>query len=226
MNVSTQSNSPADPHAGQPVLTRGVPLAQAKAVVILSHGRGADASDLLPLANEFNVPDVAYLAPDAAHNAWYPDRFMEPIAKNEPWLSSALSFLDRVVAQAVDAGIPHERIVLGGFSQGACLTLEYAARNARRFGGVIAYAGGVIGPDSLPRDYAGSFDGTPVFIGVGDQDHHIPVSRSQLSAEVFTRMGATVDFRVYAGLPHTIIADQVDAGRAIISAAAAAADSQ
>ncbi len=221
MNVSTQNKSQADPHAGQPVLTQGVALADAKAVVILAHGRGADATDILPLGHEFNVPDVAYLAPDAAQNAWYPDRFMEPTEKNEPWLSSALSFLDRVVTQVVDAGIPRERIVLGGFSQGACLTLEYAARNAQRFGGVIAFAGGIIGPDSLPRDYPGSFDGTPVFIGVGDQDHHIPVARSRLSAEVYTRMGATVDLRVYAGLPHTIIEDQIKAGRAIISAAAA-----
>ncbi len=216
MNPST----PADPHAGQPVLTQGVALADARVVVILAHGRGADAADILPLANEFNVANVAYLAPDAAHNAWYPDRFMEPIAKNEPWLSSALAFFDRVVTQVVDAGVPRDRIILGGFSQGACLSLEYAARHAQRFGGVIAYAGGLIGPDSTPRDYAGSFDGTPVFLGVGDHDPHIPEARVRHSADVFTRMGATVDLRIYAGLPHTIIEDQIVAGRAIIAAAA------
>lgn len=221
MNTSAPDASQTDPHAGQPVLTRGVALADAHAAVILAHGRGADAADILPLANEFDVTNVAYLAPDAARNAWYPDRFMEPMHKNEPWLSSALAFLDRVVTDVVDAGIPRERIVIGGFSQGACLALEYAARHATRFGGVIAFAGGLIGPDDTPRDYAGSFDGTPVFIGVGDQDHHIPVARSQLSAEVFTRMGAQVDLRVYAGLPHTIIDDQVKAGRSIIERAAA-----
>ncbi len=221
MNSPTHSASPADPHAGQPVLARGVALTDAHAAVILVHGRGADATDILPLADEFEVANVAYLAPDAAQNAWYPDRFMEPMTKNEPWLSSALAFLDRVVSDVVKAGIPHERLVIGGFSQGACLALEYAARHATRYGGVIAFAGGLIGPDETPRDYAGSFDGTPVFIGVGDQDHHIPVVRSQLSAEVYTRMGAEVDLRVYAGLPHTIIEDQIKAGRAIIERAAA-----
>ncbi len=221
MTNSTQSAQPTDPHADQPVLTRGVALADAHAAVILLHGRGADAADILPLANEFDVANVAYLAPDAAQNAWYPDRFMEPMAKNEPWLSSALAFLDRVVADVANAGIPPERLVIGGFSQGACLALEYAARHAKRYGGVIAFAGGLIGPDSTPREYAGSFDGTPVFIGVGDQDEHIPVARSELSAEVYTRMGAEVDLQVYAGLPHTIIADQIKAGRDIIERAAA-----
>jgi predicted esterase len=200
-----------------------VPLADARAAVIILHGRGADAMDILGLAHEFDVPHVAYLAPDAARNAWYPDRFMQPIANNEPWLTSALAFVQRTVQQARDAGIPDNRIVLSGFSQGACLALEYAARNAQRYGGVIAYAGGLIGPDDTPRDYPGDFAGTPVFIGVGDQDFHIPVKRSSASAEVFERMGAKVDLRVYAGLPHTIVDDQIRAGRAIIAAAVEAA---
>lgn len=210
----------ADPHGAQPVLTLGPSLRDARAAVILLHGRGADASDILPLAHEIDVPRVHWLAPDAAGNAWYPDRFMQPLANNEPWLTSALSFVQRTVEQVVAAGVPVERIVLAGFSQGACLALEYAARNAQRYGGVIAFAGGLIGPDGTPRDYPGSFDGTPVFIGVGDQDHHIPVSRSTQSAEVMTRLGAVVDLRVYEGLPHTIVDDQITAARAIVAAAA------
>jgi glyoxalase family protein len=214
---------PIDPHAGRPVLAAGVPLAEARAVVVLAHGRGADARDILGLAQHFVVPGVAYLAPDAAGNAWYPARFMEPMERNEPWLSSALAFVDRVVRTAREAGVADERLVLGGFSQGACLTLEYAARNARRYGGLVAFAGGLIGPDGAPRDDAGAFDGTPAFIGVGDQDAHIPVARATHSAEVLTRLGADVDLRVYPGLPHTVVQDQVDAARAIIERAASGA---
>ncbi len=219
----TIGDSQHDPHAGRPVLSAGVPLARAKAAVIILHGRGADARDILPLSQEISVPDVAWLAPDAAQNAWYPDRFMEAIAKNQPWLDSALSFVGRTVQQAIDAGITRDRIVLAGFSQGACLALEFAARNAQRYGGVFAFAGGLIGPDDTPRDYAGSFDGTPVFIGVGDQDHHIPVARSTQSGAVFERMGAIVDVRVYPGLPHTIVPDQIEAATAIVQQAAARA---
>jgi predicted esterase len=200
------------------VLAAGAPLAEARAAVILAHGRGADAQDILGLAQHFAVPGVAYLAPDAAMHHWYPARFMEPLAHNEPWLTSALSLLAQVVQTVRDAGVPTERIVLGGFSQGACLTLEYAARNARRYGGLAAFAGGLIGPDGTPRDYAGSFDGTPAFIGVGDQDAHIPVARAQLSAQVLTRMGAVVDLRVYPGLPHTVVPDQVSVAKALIAA--------
>ncbi len=209
-----------DPHAAQPVLTRGPALADARAAVILLHGRGADARDILPLAPEIDVPHVAWLAPDAAGNAWYPERFTQPLARNEPWLTSALAFVDRTVEQVIAAGIPAKHLVLAGFSQGACLALEYAARHARPYGGVVAFAGGLIGPDDTPRDYAGAFDGMPVFIGVGDQDQHIPVARCAESAEVFTRLGADVDLRVYPGLPHTLVDDQIRAARAIVTRAA------
>jgi predicted esterase len=212
-----------DPHANRPVLTGGAPLAEARAAVVLAHGRGADARDILGLAEAFSVPDVAFLAPDAANNAWYPARFMEPIAINEPWLSSALNCFDRVVHSALEAGIPAERIVLGGFSQGACLALEYAARHATRFGGVLAFAGGLIGPDGLERADTGRFDGTPVFIGVGDQDAHIPVARAQHAAEVLTTLGATVDLRIYRGVPHTVVPDQVEAARALLTRVATSA---
>jgi predicted esterase len=211
---------PRDPHAGRPVLATGTPLAEARAAVVLAHGRGADARDILGLAQHFAVPGVAYLAPDAAMQHWYPARFMEPLAHNEPWLTSALAFLGRVVESVTAAGVPAERLVLGGFSQGACLALEYAARHATRYGGLVAFAGGLIGPEGTPRDYPGSFDGTPVFIGVGDVDAHIPVARARHSAEVLERLGATVDLRVYPGLPHTVVPDQVDAARALIAAVA------
>jgi len=208
-----------DPHATRPVLAAGAPLAEARAAVVLAHGRGASAHDILALAQEIDVADVAWLAPQAAGNAWYPARFMEPIALNEPWLSSALLVLGRVVQSILDAGIPMEHVVLGGFSQGACLTLEYAARHATRYGGLFALAGGLIGPDGLARDYPGSFLGTPVFVGVGDQDFHIPVARARESADVFTRMGAAVDLRVYPGVQHSVVLDEVDAVRAIVEGA-------
>lgn len=219
-NRDDRTHSADDPHGAQPVLTAGRPLAEARVAVILLHGRGADARDILGLAREFSVPDVAWLAPDAASHHWYPDRFMEPLSANEPWLSSALQFVDRTVAQVLAAGIAPERLVLGGFSQGACLALEYAARHAKRYGGVIAFAGGLIGPDDTPRDYGGAFDDMPVFLGVGDADAHIPVARTTESAAVFERMGAQVDLRIYPGMPHTIVEDQILAGEAIIARAA------
>jgi predicted esterase len=208
-----------DPHAKRPVLVAGTPLADARAAVVLAHGRGASARDILSLSQEINVADVAWLAPDAANNAWYPARFMEPIAHNEPWLSSALLCVGRVVQSVLDAGIPTDRLVLGGFSQGACLALEYAARHATQYGGLFALAGGLIGPDGVARDYPGAFRGTPVFIGVGDQDFHIPVARSRHSAEVFTRMGASVDLRVYPGLQHAVVPDEIEAVRALVESA-------
>jgi len=208
-----------DPHAKRPVLAAGTPLAEARAAVVLAHGRGASARDMLALAQEIDVADVAWLAPDAANNAWYPARFMEPIAHNEPWLSSALQLLGRVVQSVLDAGIPADRLVLGGFSQGACLALEYAARHAMPYGGVFALAGGLIGPDGVARDYPGAFKSTPVFIGVGDQDFHIPVARAKHSSDVLTRMGAAVDLRVYPGLQHAVVPDEVEAVRAIVEGA-------
>lgn len=212
-----------DPHAHAVVYRDGAPLESARAVVVLAHGRGADAADILGLAQHFAVPNVAYLAPEAAGGAWYPARFLAPLEHNQPWLDSALRLFGNVVDTVRAAGVPDERIVLGGFSQGACLALEYAARHATRFGGVIALAGGLIGPDGLVRADTGRFDGTPVFIGVGDQDAHIPVARAQHAADVLTALGATVDLRVYRGVPHTVIPDQIEAARALLTQVAAGA---
>jgi predicted esterase len=185
--------------------------------MVLVHGRGGDAEDMMQLGLAVADDDMALLALRAANNTWYPDRFMAPLANNEPWLSSALQALNEAVQSAVDAGLSAERIVLLGFSQGACLSLEFAARSARRFGGVVGLAGGLIGPDGTPRDYTGAFSGTPVFMGCGDRDPHIPVLRVQETAEVFTKMGAMVDARIYKGLEHVVIDDEINAVRSLVA---------
>ena len=209
--------SAADPHGDQPVLHAGAPLAGARVAAIMVHGRGAGADDMLGLAAQLRMEDVAFLAPQAAEYAWYPNRFMAPIASNEPWLTSALTKIERLIAASAEAGIGPERIALLGFSQGACLASEFAARHARRYGAVIALSGGVIGPPETPRDYAGSFDGTPAFFGCSDIDPHIPVERVRESAEVYRRMGAAVDERIYPGVGHTVNRDELDAVRALLT---------
>jgi len=208
--------SAQDPHRAQPVLSYGAPLEGARAAMVMLHGRGASAQDILGLADVIGASDVAYLAPDAAGNTWYPYSFLTPIAQNEPWLSSALAFVAQVHEHVRSAGIPPERTLLLGFSQGACLTLEFCARNARRYGGVAALTGGLIGPEGTPRDYAGSLDGTPVFIGSSDPDPHIPVSRVHESAQVLTRMGARVETRIYPGMGHTVNDDEIRHVRALV----------
>lgn len=205
-----------DPHGGQPVLRYGAPLERAPAAMVMLHGRGANARDILGLAHVLDRPALAYVAPDAARHTWYPYSFLAPLAQNEPWLTSALGFVGRVVRQVEAAGIPAERTFLLGFSQGACLTLEFVARNARRYGGVAALTGGLIGPDGTPRDYAGSLAGTPVFIGSGDPDPHIPVERVHESERVLSALGATLTTRIYPGIGHTVIDDEIEHVRAMI----------
>lgn len=198
-----------DPHQGQTVLTAGAPLATARAAMIMIHGRGATAPSILGLAAELNQPDWAYVAPQAAGNTWYPYSFMMPLEHNEPDLSSALATVGRVLAQVGASGIPPQRTILLGFSQGACLALEFAARNAQQFAGVVGLSGGLIGPDGTPRDYAGSLAGTPVFLGCSDVDSHIPARRVHESAAVFERLGARVTARLYPGMGHTVNEDEV-----------------
>lgn len=210
--------SAEDPHAGQPVVARGRPLEEADAAVVLLHGRGASAQDILTLADAIGRPDFAYLAPQAFGDTWYPYGFMQPTERNEPWLSSALEFVGRVVERVNDAGIGTDHMLLLGFSQGACLTLEYVARHARRYGGVAALTGGLIGPDGAPRDYAGSLDGTPIFIGSADPDPHIPVQRVEESAAVLASMGAAVTTRIYPGMGHTVSEDELEHVRALMRA--------
>jgi predicted esterase len=205
-------NPLADPHAGQPVLTAGESLETARASMVLLHGRGATADDILSLAAEFDQSGFAYLAPQASGNTWYPNRFMEQIARNEPWLSSALN----VVATLLERLAP-ERTILLGFSQGACLATEFAARHARRYGGVVGLSGGLIGPDGTPRDYPGSLDGTPVFLGCSDVDFHIPKERVVESAGILQQLGGDVTMRLYPNMGHTVNLDEIEVVRAMMA---------
>jgi predicted esterase len=208
---------PLGPHDDRPVLTAGVPIEHARAAAILVHGRGADARDILGLAPEIDPGDVAFAAPDAASNTWYPYSFLSPIEQNEPGISSGLRVLHGLVTRFGAGGVPPERVLLIGFSQGGCLALEYAARHARRFGGVAGLSGGLIGPPGTPRDYAGSFDGTPVFLGCSDTDPHIPRERVVESADVFEKMGATVTTRLYPRMGHAINEDEIVFVRAMLN---------
>ena len=206
-----------DPHAGQPILASGPPLADARLAAILIHGRGASAEDILSLTHELRVKDVAYLAPQAAGASWYPNTFLAPLERNEPGLSSALRVVASLIEEAGGHGVPPSRIVLMGFSQGACLSLEFAARHAQRYAAVIGLSGGLIGPPGTPRDYSGTLDRTPVFLGCSDIDPHIPLERVRETAEVFKRMGAEVDERIYPRMGHTVNRDELDAINALLS---------
>jgi phospholipase/carboxylesterase len=207
----------AGPYDGQPVLLAGEPLEKAAAAMILLHGRGASAHDIMTIAAEVPDPDFAYLAPEAAGNAWYPNRFMEPLESNEPWLSSALETVGRVLAM-VEEHLPAENVILLGFSQGSCLGLEFAARNARRYGALVGFSGGLIGPDDTPRDYPGSLEGTPVFLGCSDVDPHIPAGRVLETAEILERLGGKVTVKLYPGLGHEVNADELDHLRRMMAA--------
>jgi len=180
------------------------------------HGRGASAESILSLAGEFTADGLTFIAPQAANNTWYPFSFLEPIERNEPFLSSALAILGQLVAQVERAGVAAERIALLGFSQGACLASEFVARNARRYGGLIAFSGGLIGPAGTPRDYPGSLAGTPAFFGCSDVDSHIPKARVEESAEVLRRLGGEVTMKLYRGMGHTINEDELEHARAIL----------
>jgi len=206
-----------DPHRNQPVRMTGRSLESARAAVILVHGRGASAEDILSLADEFDLPDFAYLAPQAAGHAWYPYSFLSPLAQNQPWLDSALALLGKVVGQAAEGGIPREKVALVGFSQGACLATEFLARNAVRHGGLVALTGGLIGPRGTTFKYSGDLAGTPCFFGAGDPDPHVPWERVQESASVFSVLNANVTLRRYPGLPHTINPDELEQARQLLS---------
>jgi predicted esterase len=198
------------------VLQIGPPPEQARRSVILVHGRGTGADDMLALAREFQTTDVAYLAPQAAGNTWYPYSFLAPVDQNEPWLGSALGVVGKLVEALAIRGVASDRVVILGFSQGACLSLEFAARYARRYGAIVGLSGGLIGPPGTPRNYSGSFNGTPVFLGCSDVDPHIPLERVHESAEIFRSLGAVVDERIYLRMGHTVNADEIKAVRALL----------
>lgn len=207
-------------HANQPVYTAGAPLQQARAAAICVHGRGATARDILALAGEIDAPGVAYLAPQAANSTWYPNRFIMPAATNEPWLTSALEVLDDLVAELGGQGFAPEQVALLGFSQGACLALEYAARRPRRYGGLIGLSGALIENGDQPRAYTGDLAGTPVFLGCADEDFHIPAGRLERTAGLLTGLGAAVTTRIYPGLGHTVNRDEIGHVEAMLRALA------
>ncbi|MCA9912500.1 MAG: dienelactone hydrolase family protein [Anaerolineae bacterium] len=204
-------------HEEQPIIAQGSALETARVAMILVHGRGGDARGILPLTNHFDAEGVAYLAPSAAGNSWYPYRFLEPRERNEPYLSSALQKIGAVLDEVQAAGIPPEKTMLLGFSQGACLALEFAARNPQHYGGIVALSGGLIGAEDELVGYVGSLKGTPVFLGCSDVDFHIPLDRVHETAEIFQSLGAKVDERIYPGMGHTINDDEVQAVREMLT---------
>ena len=199
-----------DPHRDQAVLAAGEPLGRARAVVIMLHGRNARAEDILTLAEPLALPGFAYLAPRAANNSWYPLPYSAPLEGNLLWLTSALARVGALLAQAGAAGLPPERCVLLGFSQGASLAVEYAARNARRYGGIACLSGGLIGPPGAPRDDPGSLAGTSIFIGCSDSDPFIPREHVERSAQHLRELGGDVTERLYPHMDHSVNQDEID----------------
>ncbi|MEM8484242.1 MAG: dienelactone hydrolase family protein [Bacteroidota bacterium] len=206
------------PHRNQPLFYAGTPVAEATSAMVLIHGRGALAQGMLDLERVLQKEQMAYVAPQAANGSWYPFRFIADIAQNEPYLTSALDLIDQTVTQLNEAGIATDRIVLGGFSQGACLASEYIARNPMRYGGLLVFSGGLIGPPGQLPDYAGNLNNTPVFIGCSDVDAHIPLHRVEETADIFTDLGGQVTKTIYPGMGHTINTDEIKAAQKILTA--------
>jgi predicted esterase len=198
------------------LLRMGPPPATARLTAILVHGRGASAADIMTVAPAIGADDIAFLAPDAPGRTWYPHSFLVPMEQNEPFLTESLATLERLVEDLKREGVDGSRIALAGFSQGACLALEFAARHAAKYAAVVAFSGGLIGPPGTPREYPGHFDGTPIFIGCSDVDPHIPVERVRESTRVLTRMGARVDERIYPAMGHVIADDELRAAAALL----------
>jgi predicted esterase len=208
-------------HAGQPVATRGAPLPEARIAVVLLHGRGASADDILTLSDALDLgalPPTAFLAPQAARGSWYPYSFLAPIEHNQPYLNSALRMLEELLASIQRTSVSPERTVLIGFSQGGCLALEFAARNPRHYGALAGLSAGLIGPPATRWNGESALSGTPAFLGCSDVDPHIPLWRVRETEEALGRMGATVDTRIYPGAPHAVNADEVEALQALLEA--------
>lgn len=208
----------SDPHADQPVLQVGPALERARGAIVMIHGRGASAESILALYPELAAEGMAAVAPQAANHTWYPYSFLTPIEQNQPYFDSALKKIDTVICNLIEAGVREDKIALLGFSQGACLTSEYVARHPRRYGAVMVLTGGLIGPPGTPRNYTGSLDATPVFIGSSDPDPHIPFGRVLETEAVLSRMGARVEVRRYPGMAHTVNEDEIEACRALLAA--------
>jgi predicted esterase len=196
-------------HEDQPVFSAGMKLEDASAAMILLHGRGAGAQDILSLSTYLDRPGLAFLAPQAEGYTWYPNRFIFPLEQNEPYLSSALKTIDRIVREVEAQGIATDKIFIGGFSQGACLASEYVIRNPKRYGGLIAFSGGYIGPLNVPRTSTGDLEGMPVFLGCSDIDPHIPLQRVKETSALLSAMGASVNEKIYPDMGHTVTEDEI-----------------
>jgi phospholipase/carboxylesterase len=199
------------------ILEAGLRIEEAKKAIILIHGRGGDARGMVDMQEYLPLQDFAILAPQATNNTWYPYSFMAPVAANEPWLSSAIDTVHGLIDEVINSGIPAEHLYLAGFSQGACLTLESAARKAQRYGGVIAFTGGLIGETIDPKNYQGDFAGTPILISSGDPDPHVPVTRVHESEAILKSMGAAVHVKLYPGRQHTITNQEVQDAATLIA---------
>ena len=206
------------PHRKQPVVSKGAPLDKARGAVVILHGRGASAEDILGLTDELQVPEFAYLAPQAAGHTWYPNSFLAPIERNEPWLSSALELVGSILGNLRSVGMFSRSVALLGFSQGACLATEFIARNPTQYAGLISFTGGLIGPEGTKFHYSGDLEGTPCFLGAGDPDPHVPWKRVKESATRLSSMGGNVTLQRYPGLGHTINKDEILAARQILEA--------
>lgn len=204
------------PHIAQPVRYAGAPLASAKGAIVLLHGRGASAEDILSLGGALQQPGLALVAPQAAGHTWYPNSFLAPLEANEPYLSSALAKVAAVVAEIEAAGIRRDRIVIAGFSQGACLTTEFVASNPARYAGLIAFTGGLIGPLGMDLHHEGQLAGTPALLLSGDPDPHVPWQRVEDSARELNRMGAVVEAIRYPGRPHTVSMPEIELARKLL----------
>jgi phospholipase/carboxylesterase len=198
------------------IITTGTPLANAKGVLVLLHGRGGTAQNIISLASEFNLTDMAIAAPQATNDSWYPYSFMSPVADNQPALDSALELIGDAVKDIIAGGISPQNIYFAGFSQGACLTLEYIARNAQQYGGAVAFTGGLIGRELETGNYNGDFAGTPILLSTGNPDPHVPVTRVEESASILKDLGAKVTVKVFEGRPHTIIQQEIDLANQLI----------
>ncbi len=227
LDASTMSTGNAPkPHGGGPVLIRDTRKDSSRApaaAVILLHGRGASARDIMSLAPEIGVDEVVYLAPHATGNSWYPRSFLAPIGENQPGIDSAHGVIEALIAGLGEVGVAADRVALLGFSQGACLASDHAMRFPRRYGAIIALTGGVIGPEGTTFAPAGDLLGTPVFLGANDPDPHVPASRVRETASVLGAMGARVEMKFYPGLPHSVCEDEIEVARGMIEAMAGGA---
>jgi predicted esterase len=213
-----------DIHRGQPVINIGTENEHVNLIVILLHGRGSNARDMQPVAEALSLEGVKFIIPQAALNRWYPQTAFGPLEANEPDLSSALALIDSLVDAAHENGFSDAQIAFGGFSQGACLASEYVARNAKKYAGLFVFSGALIGPKGLPRNYPGSFEKMPVFIGGSDVDPWVSHDLISGTAAVFQKMGAEVDFRTYPGMPHTINDDEINSVRDMLINASSLTD--